>query len=200
MVSPLGGEQPGRQARPTGALSPPRPPPPRPAPYPTPPGQARPILPDRKHVAPPTSAVARETQAVYRQDGAGRRRRMEPSCEVSAARPPSRGLDGSQRGGSEPHPPNLPRYIAPMGISRPRPVANPGRQARARERSGYSPGAKPAWPELTLAGLGHLPGSAEARGPRKALGHALLAGQYRGGHRSRGTAGCPVTRRDRNQI
>lgn len=149
---------------------------------------------------PPTSAVARETRAVYRQDGAGRRRRrMEPSCEVSAARPPSRGLEGSQRGGSEP-PPNLPRYIAPMAISRPRPVANPRRQARARERSGYSPGAKPAWPELTLAGLGHLLGSAEARGPRKALGHALLAGQYRRGHRSRGTAGCPVTRRDRNQI
>lgn len=38
---------------------------------------------------------------------------------------------------------------------------------------------KPARPELTVAGIGQLRGSAAAEGPREPLGHALLVGQDR---------------------
>lgn len=79
--------------------------------------------------------------------------------------------------------------------------ANPGRQERAPESSGYSPGAEPAWPELTVAVIGQLPDSEEAEGPRKPLGHALLAGQYGWGTDLQGQKDIPsVTWRDRNQI
>lgn len=133
---------------------------------------------------------------------------MEQSSEVSTAGQPDpcRGPAGlltathSRKGPGEARP-EASGSIPPGRVSPDLHGANPRRQERGLESSGYSPGAEPAWPELTVAGIGQLPDSAEAEGPRKLLGHALLAGQYRWDTDLQGQKDIPsVTWRDRNQI
>lgn len=64
-----------------------------------------------------------------------------------------------------------PGRVAGRACPDPATEASPGRQDRGRG-SGYSPGAKPAWCELSVAGLGQLARSAESEEPGKPLGHA----------------------------
>ena len=108
-------------------------------------------------------------------------------------RPPARGsvlgLLGAWEGPEQasPEPPGARR---PGGPPQTRPQGrSPGDRPGARREVAAPQGQSQPGPELTVGRMGQLPGSAEAEGPRKPLGHALLAGQYRPNTDSEGQGG-----------